>query len=947
MSNRQNTIPYQDNSPSKVNLLLNALMRVVGEWPLTGEPPLSQKDYQALFSAYPAFVDYFPVVDYWDDEQVYVFDDDLNVAKIYEVSTRYMAAKSEAALDDFNHSVALALNALPADDSNPYVVQIFATKQAIGNIGEHLAAQLDSQRRNDVLTQKVIDILSQQSQQLTHDKGIFPDSRLQGDHGWRVGEQKCYLAIYRKGSPQYWKKHKKTPAQQIEHDLTAFHTAMQSAGMSLTPLLPHQLINWLAPFFGENRHWSEQGLRESRDLANNDLGQKIFSQVPRYHHQTDNDNERGIWQFGSQWSRYLTLGGIEKCPRSGAMTLGEQQTDGSGVLLGASFFEKLPVGSMMTYTLIPQTDAQMKFEMSLVANKAADTVSREADYANEQAHTAYEAMMRNHEKIFYTQIGIYLRADSLPTLLDYTETTIAEVRSLRMLQVIDPRWDLFPQHSYIKALPCVYDFHNDRNATLRARKSYTSHIASLLPFFGNKSGGVNPCYIMYSRTGEPFYLNPFHDTDKEKVSHEVFFGPSGSGKSATVCYMTLMSMAVNNPRTFLFDYGGSFKLLADFAEAHGKKVKRIQFTRNSKDVIAPFFETEKALEEVEQAQQINASVYNEPQNDKDSEDSEEDEDEEENRTYLGEMESILRVMITGGNDSENQKLTQTELSQLSQALARGLAISVEQGEPHARPVHIADALREMADSERDNAMPEIAKALYEKEAALRRWTQGLHGILFNRTATGFDPDYDLTLVEIGNLAKTPDMMAVAGLSAIYNITAMAETLQYSGRSIEIKIDESHLWAKIAMLIDGLIVGAKVFRKLNTWLCLITQDISDYQGDAAKILTNAEFWWLMKMSEKEIRQATTILSLDEEVQHLIKFPKKESGRFVEGVSICEKYPDTLVRYVLPPLVLALAQTEGGEKQKRRKLMQQYGCSELEAAYRIADAITAKQCKFQKQ
>ncbi|MDP8051515.1 conjugative transfer ATPase [Pasteurella atlantica] len=924
-------------SKTSIHPILNVFLRLTGEWSLVGAPPLTEKQYKELFTTYPAFVDYFPIISYLPDEEVYVFDDYLNVAKIYEINTRYMAAKSEQALDTFNSSIALALNALPTYDSNPYIVQIFATKQPISNIGDYLESKIDSTLLKDKLTQAIVNIIREQSEILTHSRGIFPDSRLQGDIGWRVGEQKVYLIIYQKRTPNEWKKSKKTPSQQITHDLTSFNAAIQSSGIKLTPLLPHDLINWLSPFFGNERKVTPQDIELNRELANTDIGQQIFSEQPRYHHDHKEDTEKGIWQFGSKWSRYITLGGIEKCPRSGAITLGEQQTDGSSMILSASFFEKLPVGSMFTYTLIPQTDSQMKFEMSLVANKAADTVSREAYYANEQANTAYEEMMRNHEKVFYTQLGIYLSADNLETLLNDTETTISEVRSLRLLQVVDPKWDLFPQHSYIKALPCVYDFKNDRNATLRARKTYTSHIASLLPFFGNKSGGVNPCYIMYSRTGEPFYLNPFHHNDKEKVSHEVFFGPSGSGKSATVCYMTLMSMAVNNPRTFLFDYGGSFKLLADFAEAHGKKVKRIKFTRNSKDVIAPFFETKKALLEAEQAKNINEGNF--VGND------ESEESEEENRTYLGEMEAILRVMITGGNDIENANMTQTELSELNQALVRGLEMSVERGEPHARPIHMADAMAEMADKQREKGMIDTAKSLYEKESALRRWTQGLHGILFNRTASGFDPNYDLTLVEIGNLAQTPDMMAVAGLSAIYNITAMAEELQYSGRSIEIKIDESHLWAKINMLMDGLTVGSKVFRKLETWLCLITQDISDYKGDATKILANAEFWHLMKMSNKEIKQATKILNLDEEVQHLIKFPKKENGRFVEGVTISEKYPDTLVRYVLPPLILALAQTEGKEKKHRKNIMEQLGCTELEAAYHIAKDMTEKYKQFQ--
>ena len=140
-------------------------------------------------------------------------------------------------------------------------------------------------------------------------------------------------------------------------------------------------------------------------------------------------------------------------------------------------------------------------------------------------------------------------------------------------------------------------------------------------------------------------------------------------------------------------------------------------------------------------------------------------------------------------------------------------------------------------------------------------------------ADGFSEDYDLTVIELGALGQLGggEMLAVAGLSAIYTITALAEKLQHSGRSIEVKIDEAHLWAKVKLLMSGLVVGSKVFRKLNTWLTLITQDVSDFKDDAAKILTNAEFWWLMRMSATEIEQATKILNLNEEVKHLIRFP----------------------------------------------------------------------------
>ena len=422
----------------------------------------------------------------------------------------------------------------------------------------------------------------------------------------------------------------------------------------------------------------------------------------------------------------------------------------------------------------------------------------------------------------------------------------------------------------------------------------------------------------------------------------MFFGPTGSGKSATIVNMTAMSMAVNNPRMFIFDYGESFKLLADYAERHGKKVKRFVLNANSDDVLAPFFETDKALAEAAKAKAISDGTWN---------GDEEDGDESEKRSYLAEMEYILRIMVTGGNN--DVVLDPSQIARLNTALVRGLNISKEKGEAHARPVHMMEALLEMADEEaareakKEGGMREIVLELRDRAEAVRLWTQGLRGMLFNRIAKGFDPGYDLTVIELGTVAGlgNEDMLAVAGLSAIYTITALAEKLQHSGRAIEVKIDEAHLWAKVKLLMSGLVVGSKVFRKLNCWLTIITQDVTDFTGDAIKLLANAEFWWLMKMAKTEIDQLAKVRELDPETRYLLDFPRKEGGRFVEGVSLSVKYPPTLVRYVPPSLILALGQTDGNEKDARRQLMEKHHISELDAALLIAGEIDAQRLRYQ--
>ena len=154
-----------------------------------------------------------------------------------------------------------------------------------------------------------------------------------------------------------------------------------------------------------------------------------------------------------------------------------------------------------------------------------------------------------------------------------------------------------------------------------------------------------------------------------------------------------------------------------------------------------------------------------------------------------------------------------------------------------------------------------------------------------------------------------------------------------------------MWAKVKLLMSGLVVGSTVFRTLNCWLTIITQDVTDFTGDAIKLLANAEFWWLMKMAKTEIDQLAKVRELDPETRYLLDFPRKEGGRFVEGVSLSVKYPPTLVRYVPPSLILALGQTDGNEKDARRQLMEKHRIDELDAALLIADEIDAARLRYQ--
>ncbi len=57
-------------------------------------------------------------------------------------------------------------------------------------------------------------------------------------------------------------------------------------------------------------------------------------------------------------------------------------------------------------------------------------------------------------------------------------------------------------------------------------------------------------------------------------AHALIFGPTGSGKSASLVSLMAQLMAVYRPRLFVVEAGNSFGLLADFFKLMGLSVRK-------------------------------------------------------------------------------------------------------------------------------------------------------------------------------------------------------------------------------------------------------------------------------------------------------------------------------------------------------------------------------------
>ena len=128
----------------------------------------------------------------------------------------------------------------------------------------------------------------------------------------------------------------------------------------------------------------------------------------------------------------------------------------------------------------------------------------------------------------------------------------------------------------------------------------------------------------------------------------------------------------------------------------------------------------------------------------------------------------------------------------------------------------------------------------------------------------------------------------------------------------------------------------MWRKLGAWLWSATQNMADYPDAARKMLNTVEWWLCLVMPKEEVEALEQYRQLHAGQRSMLLSASKAPGQYTEGVLMSEQH-EYLVRNVPPSLMLALAQTEKHEKAQRNALMREHGCSELEAAMRVAAEI----------
>ncbi len=583
----------------------------------------------------------------------------------------------------------------------------------------------------------------------------------------------------------------------------------------------------------------------------------------------------------------------------------------------------------MCLTMVATPQDVLEADLNHLAKKAVgETLASEQTLKDVQEA---RSLIGSAHKLYRGTLAFYLRGRD-EAELDRRGLHLANVMLNAGLQPVREDDEVAPLNSYLRWLPCCYNPGQDR------RKWYTQlmfaqHAANLSPVWGRAQGTGHPGITMFNRGGGPITFDPLNRLDRQMNAHLFLFGPTGSGKSATLNNLLNQITAIYRPRLFIVEAGNSFGLFSDFAKRMGLTVTRVKLAPGSGISLAPFADARRLIETPSDVQTLDADALDE---DLPPDVSAMETDEQ--RDVLGELEITARLMITGGEDKEEARMTRADRSLIRQCILDAAEHCHGGGGSEKRTVLTRDVRNALRARGQDPTLPEMRRVrLMEMADAMDMFCQGTDGEMFDRDGTPW-PEADITLVDLATYAREGynAQLSIAYISLISTVNNIAERDQYLGRPIINVTDEGHIITKNPLLAPYVIKITKMWRKLGAWFWLATQNIDDLPRAAEPMLNMIEWWICLSMPPDEVEKIARFRELSPAQKALMLSARKEAGKFTEGV-ILSKSMEVLFRAVPPSLYLALAQTEPEEKAERYQLMQQYGCTELEAAFKVAEKI----------
>ena len=909
-----------------------------GSTSVTRRKPATEADAQALYDVAPSFADLLPWVEYLPKSKSILLEDGQSVAAFFELAPVGTEGRELAWLWQARDALENALqDSFDELDENPWVIQLYAQDEANWDgYLRGLSSYVRPRAQGSAFSEFYLRFFGHHLRAIAKPGGLFEDTTVTR-LPWRGQVRRVRMVVYRRAANTVVTSRRgQSPEQALATICDRLAGGLANAGVKTLRMgaadIHDWLLRWFNPqpvllgpraedrerFFALTRYPDETEEGEI-ELASGDFAQRLFFGQPR------SDVGNGAWLFDGMPHRVIVMDRLRMPPSTGHIT-GETRKGGDAV---NALFDQMPEDTVMCLTLVATPQDVLEAHLNHLSKKSVGETlaSEQARQDVQQART----LIGSAHKLYRGALAFYLRGRDLAQL-DARGLQLVNVMLNAGLQPVREEDEVAPLNSYLRWLPCVFDPALDKRQWY-TQLMFAQHAANLAPVWGRSQGTGHPGITFFNRGGGPITFDPLNRLDRQMNAHLFLFGPTGSGKSATLNNILNQVTAIYRPRLFIVEAGNSFGLFGDFAAQLGLSVHRIKLAPGAGVSLAPFADAHRLVETPSQVQTLDADDLDEDRAET-AQVANRDDEADEQRDVLGELEITARLMITGGEDKEEARMTRADRSLIRQCILDAAQRCVaEKRTVLTRDVR--DALRERA---RDATLPEARRTrLLEMADAMDMFCQGVDGEMFDRPGTPW-PEADITIVDLATFAREGynAQLSIAYISLINTVNNIAERDQFLGRPIINVTDEGHIITKNPLLAPYVVKITKMWRKLGAWYWLATQNIDDLPKAAEPMLNMIEWWICLSMPPDEVEKIAHFRELNPAQKALMLSARKEAGKFSEGV-ILSKSMEVLFRAVPPSLYLALAQTEPEEKADRFQLMQQYGIGELDAAFKVAEKI----------
>lgn len=889
--------------------------------------PLTTASAKQRYARPPSFTDLLPWMEYIPESKAFLLEDGVSLGALFDVQPVGCEARTPAFMTQLRDAIQTAINeAIPERDDAPWVLQVYVQDEPqLTRFNQLLASYPTPTVRASDYSRHSQSVMAKHLQAISRPGGLFDDTTVTGSR-WQGQQRRIRVVLYRR-----LKNNDKNPsAIEVEEALndvaTKWIASLASAGIIAKRADGRAFYEWLLSWFNPNPPVTNNNPESLLQLApypgddnlpfGYDFAEQLTLSMPR------SDEKTATWLFDNMPHTVVTVQSLRRVPDIGHFTAERQAGDQV-----FSLFDRLPEHTIMAITLTLKPQDTTRNHIAQI-KRASVGDSAEASLTREDA-VQVEREMAQGNKLYPVSLAFYVRGENQKDL----RTNRNRLNALLLpngLQPITQEADLLSLDSYIRHLPMAYDVELDKTRR-RSRLVFSRHIANLLPFYGRSRGTGHPGLVFYNRGAEPLVFDPLHRDDRKKNAHMLILGPTGAGKSALLVYLLQQMMARHRPRIFIIEAGASFSLLGQHFAHHGLSVNQITLNPNVDVSLPPFADALRLLDRRHAFNPLNVddSTLDETLDD------EETEEEIGGRDILGEMEIAARIMITGGDEREDARLTRADRLLIRNAIFLAAKTVKEADRLQVITQDVVNAFQTIAENVE---LPEHRRnRAQEMGDGMALFCSGLAGHFFNRPGQSW-PEVDVTILEMGMLAREgyEDQLTVAYMSMMSHINDLVERHQHDDRPTLVVTDEGHIITTNPLLARYVVKITKMWRKFGAWFWIATQNLEDFPDASRKMLNMMEWWLCLVMPKEEVEQIARFKDLNEEQRNLLLSTRKEPGKYVEGVVLADKV-EALFRNVPPALSLALAMTEKHEKAERAAIMREKNCSELDAVYEIANRI----------